>query len=238
MLSSSTLRRILAPSISIVIVAIRALGAEPVEYPVRNIDPASPKFDAIHKAVIETERLIAESKAELRWVEIRQHIEGNRYLAEIREKTSPPGELQRAVDFLFNQQSASVVVREAQVAALDMPEGSPLIPDDSKKSLRLSITSDTFQYVSVLGAKQTVAVARVFEAPDPIGKEQFLARLKGGEVWTVAIGTSDLNCNACRGFGRIPEPDPNRRRGDGKKTCPGCSGKGKFTVPNLYRIHW
>lgn len=237
----AAIARALAIALSLLLPAI-GTAADPIAYPVGDIEATSEKFAAIHRAVLasEGEARRAAAVGSERTVELLQHLDGTRYLAELREVTAAAGSVAQAMDFLEGRPlGRRVAVTEAQTVALDMPDGTPVQPDGTVLRLPVRATGAVHQYLSVTGAKQTVPlVATVSTAAPAMSLTDFVERLKKGEAWTVAIGSTLEACQRCRGFGRVPEPDASRRTGDGKVTCPHCNGKAKFEVPTLYRIRW
>jgi len=139
---------------------------DPLSYPVNSIDPESRKFDTVYRAVLLAEQETAKSSGELRTVKILQHIKEQRYLASLQEVTALPGSGARAIASLFGETASRVTVNEEQTVVIDIPSDS-LLPDNTVKRLPIKLTTNTYQYISVTGAKKTVVIAEIPKPPPP-----------------------------------------------------------------------
>ena len=57
----------------------------------------------------------------------------------------------------------------------------------------------------------------------PLSPENFIARLKGGEIFEVEVGKVDVTCPKCQG-----QPVP----------CRECKNTGLVEVPRIVRARW
>ncbi len=64
----------------------------------------------------------------------------------------------------------------------------------------------------------------------PMPRDEFLKRLNGGEAFTVTMN-EEARCQVCKGLGTTGSKLDNTER-----TCNGCSGTKKQSVPTNYKI--
>jgi hypothetical protein len=97
-----------------------------------------------------------------------------------------------------------------------------VVDDEKIGSLDLEVTDESYAYTTSSGAKKTVRILtdrKQEEGGEELfSKEEFVARLKGGETWTLK-NYSEKNCHSCLGDGVLSGSEKNA-------SCPACKGNG------------
>ena len=110
-------------------------------------------------------------------------------------------------------------------------------------NLILERLSETYQYITVLGAKSTIAVIRAVEdrvTYTPLTYEDFKAALLADRTFDVLL-PAQLTCRACNGTGALKER--NQKGAATARTssyrsiiCSNCKATGKVPGEKLYRL--
>lgn len=93
------------------------------------------------------------------------------------------------------------------------------------RSIYAVTTGKTHSYNSVAGAKTTVRIIDEIDPPPLMKTEEFVARLKAGDKWTLKSFQAE-KCKKCFGDGKL---SALQHYAD----CPDCSGKGEWKLDLL-----
>jgi hypothetical protein len=180
---------------------------KPQPYPMRDIPIDSPRFLKIFDLAAKTEEELARSA-----------IHSFRVI-----QTVSPGR------FLAHTSSGR------QTVLLHLPDQAHA--DDTWVRIRPVFTKDLYEYVSVIGAKNTVEIVK--EAPEPreFTPIELREKLMIGHTYQVEVLLPESSCESCNGFGRIPVRH-GKRTGDGRQVCSRCKGSGKIQTLRRLIIEW
>lgn len=191
---------VFAASACLVALGIAQTEESPHLYSVRNIDQGSEKFIRIYETVAS---FLVEKQNDKRIpikIKVIQHLGNLLYLV------------------------------QDESGAISAVQGLPAnIADGETFTGVFQDTGRLHQYVSVLGANKQVRVYKLAEPPAKITMDDFIRRLKAGENFVVPIGTYQVRCPRCNGFGEATGLRP---------ACSNCLGENYFTYPQYFSIQW
>ena len=182
-------------------------------YSVKNIDPASEKFDRIYQRCSKAQLSddVKNSPNNFKTLKVFQNIADSKYLVH-------DGTLVYMIDIPGKKMADDVIIT---IEAIE--------------------TDDVYQYTLLSdGRTKNVKVLKLQNTAKPTAmtKDEFLARLIAGESFKVPNGTEKIRCKGCNGFRRITDTQKMERSADGKIACPSCDGSGGDIVEKFIVVHW
>lgn len=222
--------------LAFVVLALAAsvvLPAFAEDYPMSAIPLEDPRWkntlDRVNASLAEKASAAAES-GEQKTVEIIQHIEGSSYLALMRTPQKAAGSAASALGQITGGGSSVVPAGDWETIRLDLPKESARLADGAKFLKPIEETPKTFEYTTTLGAKATVRVCRIAGTGEefaPLTMDQFVARLRAGETWSLTVTQVTTPCGFCRGAKVV-----------NGAACPKCEGKGGDTIDRNLMVRW
>lgn len=220
-------------AVMMVALAPVALPVLAEDYPMSAIPLEDPRWkntlDRLNASIAEKASQAAEA-AEKKTVEILQHIEGSSYLAQMRTPQRAAGSAASAISRITGSGSSIVPAGDWETIRLDLPNDSNRLADGEKFLKPIEETPETFEYTTTLGAKATVRVCRIAGTGNqhaPLTMEQFVARLRAGETFTLTVTQVTTVCDFCRGAKVINGGE-----------CRKCEGKGGATIERNLTVRW
>lgn len=205
-----------------VAVLVTSLGQEEdtINYPIRDIDQSSAKFDRLYNSVADAEK---------------------KRIEEIRKKEEPQPSRYK---FLQNLGGGKYLVKHSATEVdylLNLATHHDKITDGETLLIKTEKSREVYKYKTVLGATRTIGIIRVYTPPPPvkrITKTMFVEKIKRGAHYDLEIKTGTRTCTTCGGNGQFT--DGPVRAGQLSKTisCGTCNGQKKEPVYKWYRIRW